>query len=335
MKKFLTLILTAILLTSCQNEKPEEKDVQPTEEKIEINETQTNPTKETVEVSENQTELSKKLGITQKNYPKIDGSTSTFKLVFSLYQEILGKPLEKESASKTVPSYKMLIDGDVDMIFVPYASESVLKEAKDKNVELEFHKIAAEALIFITPKDNTTENITKEQVRKIYLDYGITNWKELGGPDTGLVPISRNSDSGSQSQMDNLILDNEPIKNEINDNYVELTMEGMLEQVAFYHTGGLSKNKSHKEGYALGYTLYNYLKNINDITGIEDHLKILSFENVIPTEENIADGTYPLADGYYAVIRKDASETSRKIIDWLQSDEGKIFIKNINLIPAK
>lgn len=61
------------------------------------------------------------------------------------------------------------------MIIVPYASSDVLSSAEDSAVELEFFQIAGEALIFITPIENQTENITMEQVRKIYLDYGIDN----------------------------------------------------------------------------------------------------------------------------------------------------------------
>ena len=57
-----------------------------------------------------------------------------------------------------------------------------MDRAKKAGVELEFHKFAAEALVFITSADNPTENITYEQVRSIYLDYGIKNWGELGGP---------------------------------------------------------------------------------------------------------------------------------------------------------
>lgn len=62
--------------------------------------------------------------------------------------------------------------------------------------------VVSEALIFITPKDNETKNITMEQVQDIYLNYGIKDWSKLGGPNKEIVPICRNSDSGSQSQLD-------------------------------------------------------------------------------------------------------------------------------------
>lgn len=286
------------------------------------------------------TDTAQDYNITAANYPKIDGSTSTLAIVQAICQAMYGEEVvESEiyptTASKTVPSYHLLIDGEVDLVLVPYASQDVFDTAKKAGVELEFHKIATEALIFITPVDNPAENITYEQVRSIYLDYGITNWGELGGPaDKKLVPICRNSDSGSQSQLDNLILHNEPMHPRIKKNFVELTMEGMLEQVAFYHTGGLAGKPTNS--YALGYTLYTYLHNINEITGIGEHLKILSYDGHQPTFESIADGSYSLADGYYAVVRKDlpANHPARSIIKWLNSVEGKNIIKELGLSPV-
>lgn len=58
------------------------------------------------------TATAKQYGITHENYPS--------------------------KASKTVPSYKRLINGEVDLILVPYASQDVLNLAKKSDVELEF-----------------------------------------------------------------------------------------------------------------------------------------------------------------------------------------------------
>lgn len=276
------------------------------------------------------------LGITHENYPIIDGSTSTLSIVraihMAMYQDNEDYPTE---ASKTVPSYELLIDKEVDMIIVPYASSQVLQLAKDSAVILEFTPIAAEALVFITPIENKAENITMEQVREIYVNYGLGNWSELGGPDREIVPICRNSDSGSQSQMDNLILKGETMHPDINKNYVELTMEGMLEQVAFYHDGGLDGQPT--KSYAIGYTLYNYLKGMGEMTGIDEHLKMLAFEDIQPSEETLTDGSYTLADGYYAVVASDLPKdhSARRVIDWLKSDDGKNSMKSMGFIPKE
>lgn len=295
-------------------------------------------TKESHQSNDTMTATAIEYGISNENYPKIDGSTSTISIVRAINRAMYlesGNSDYPETASKTVPSYKLLINGDVDMIIVPYPSSDVLELAEDKDVKLEFYPLALEALVFITPAENETENITKEQIRRIYLDYGIKNWSELGGSNRELVPICRNADSGSQSQMDNLILNDEEMHPDIKNNYVELTMEGMLELVAFYHNGGL--DGSPTDSYALGYTLYTYLMNMGEMTGIDENLKMLSFEGVAPTKENISNGSYTLVDGYYAVVRNDLPEdhSARAIIKWLESTEGKAEISKLGLIPKE
>lgn len=334
-KKLLTFLLAVLLLFSLAAcaDNAEKDPPEPTLPSV--------PSEPSPESDAKMTATADSLGITAENYPRIDGSTSTFGIVWGLWNAMnkSGTAYYDENcpqtASKTVPSYHMLIGGDVDMILVPYASADVLAQAKAAGVELEFHKVAAEALIFITPAENPAENITREQLRSIYLDYGITNWSALGGPDKELVPICRNSDSGSQSQMDNLVLSGEAMHPDIEKNHVELTMEGMLEQVACYHNGGL--NGTPTDSYALGYTLYTYLQNMTEATGIGDHLKILSYEGVPATEESIIDESYPLSDGYYAVVRSDlpADHAARQLIGWLQSPAGIDMIASHGLLPCR
>lgn len=67
---------------------------------------------------------------------------------------------------------------------------------------------------------------------------------------------------------------------------------------AVYGHGGTAQPT---ETYALGYTLFTYLRDMNEVTGIGEQLKVLDYEGVAATVENISTGTYALTDGYYAV----------------------------------
>jgi phosphate transport system substrate-binding protein len=293
--------------------------------------------KENTDIEKKPTEISEvvtSIQITPEEYPRIDGSTSTLKLVQEIYKEVhkyVGYDLSDfpQEASKTVPSYEKLISNQVDLILVPKASQEILNKALEAGVKLEFYPVSLEALIFITAKDNTTQNITKEQVQKIYIDCGINNWRDLGGPDKELIPLCRNADSGSQSQLDNLVLMDKPINKRIKDNFVELTMDGLLEQAAFY------QNVSKKDCFGLGYTLYYYLKNMGNVTGIDERLKILNYEGVAATPETIANGSYPLSTSYYAVVRSDLPKdhAARNLINWLTSKYGSECVVKSGLNP--
>lgn len=279
-------------------------------------------------INSDMSKTASKYGITDENYPRIDGSTSTLPLVELIYDKMYieeGK-INKypKKASKTYPSYMKLIEGEVDMILVPSASEDVLNIAKEKDVELEFIPIIAEALIFITADENTAKDITIDQIRDIYINLGIKNWSELGGEDGILTPIARNEDSGSQAQMKNMVLKNDKMHDTIINNHIELDMNGMLFQAASYQNGGDFENYHPTKNYAIGYTLYEFYKKEDEFFGIGDSLSIFSIDGIKPNEETIKNREYPFVDAYYAVIRKDLPEdhSARSIIQWLKSENG-------------
>ena len=279
------------------------------------------------------TETGTALGLTAETYPKVDGSTSTLALVQAAYEATHQYWAEDYpfAPSRTVPSYEKLIAGEVDLILVPSPSQEVLELAKAAGVELEQHKIAVEALVFITPAENPTGNITTEQAKAIYGDYAIRSWKDLGGPDKELVPLCRNSDSGSQSQLDNMVLKGQAIHPDIYNNLLETTMPGMLRDTAYYHVHG-----PNKDCYALGYTLYAYLQGHADGDGLREDLKTLSYEGVAPTDETLLNGEYPLVDGYYVVLRKDTPEgtPTRKLLHWMLGEDFAQRMEADGFFPA-
>lgn len=269
------------------------------------------------------------IGITAENYPRVDGSTSTLPLVQGIYKRMF-LPSDNEGdrwpglpqkASKTMKSYELLIAGDVDLILVPDPSKEVEEMAKSAGTELEYIAIGAEALVFITHEDNPVSNIDASQVQKIYADMSITDWSELGDKSGRIVPICRNADSGSQAQMENLVLGGKKINPAIEKNFMERDMNGMLQMVEEYR---YFAQDGEENAYTLGYTLYYYIQLSQSVMG-EMSIKTLAFDGVTPTPETILSKEYPLAINYYAVVRKDLPEghPARKITEWLQTTEGQ------------
>ena len=269
------------------------------------------------------------IGITAENYPRIDGSTSTLPLVQGIYKRMF-TPLDNEEdrwpgipekASKTIQSYELLIAGDVDLILVPDPSKEVQDMAASAGIELEYIPIGAGALVFITHEDNPVSDIDVSQVRKIYADMSITDWANLGGNSGRIVPICRNADSGSQAQMENLVLGGRPINPTVEKNYMERDMNGMLQMVEEYR---YFAQDGEENAYTLGYTLYYYIQIAQSVMGNMD-IKTLAFDGVAPTPETILSREYPLAINYYAVIRKDLPQehSARKIAEWLTTTDGQ------------
>ncbi len=231
--------------------------------------------------------------------PVLDGSTSTYQITENIYRMFYNNfekaPGFPKAHSKTTNAYKRLIDGKADMIFVPDAGEDVLKYAEEKGVTLKFIPIANEALIFFTGTKNPVNNITTEQLYNIYVENAITNWKQIGGTDAALAAYCRNEDSGSHAQMENFILNGKEINENIAKERTSIIMSSILTDVDDY-------NKKNEGSYAMGYSLYYYYQNNQMLLGPVD-LKLLCINGIAPTEETIANGTYPYTTNYYAVIR--------------------------------
>ena len=263
--------------------------------------------------------------------PKIDGSTSSYPLTQSLFQALFynswNHPDFPSSHSKTITSYEKLIAGEVDMIFVPDPNEEVQALAAERGVELTYIPIANEALVFFTGQQNPAEGLTKDQIKKIYLNNAVSDWSQLGAPQAGFAAFCRNNDSGSHAQMERFFLDGAEIHEDIRRERTSIAMSNIITDLIDYE-------QEHPESYALGYSMYYYIENTKAVMG-DYPIKLLKVDGVVPTEQTIADGQYPLSTHYFAVLRSDAPPDApeRKLAQWLTGPQGQELVKNAGFGP--
>ena len=263
-----------------------------------------------------------------KGMPIIDGSTSTYPFTTAVYGTLFlngdNHPQKPIKHSKSHATYQRLINGEIDMSFASvYPASDILKMAEEKGVELELIPIAYDAMVFFTNKDNPIEGLTSEQISNIYVNDAYDNWNELGGPDALLYPYCRNNDSGSHAQMEKHFLNGNEIHPEIRSESTSMEMASVLTDVI------AAKTESPK-GYALGYSIYYYYHNADAVLGTKPHLKLLAIDGVHPNDDTIADGTYPLSNNTYIVIRKDTPTDSpaRKMAEFMLTDIGQQCVQN-------
>ena len=257
---------------------------------------------------------------TIENYPKIDGSTATIPLAEAFKSNFTGTDINQIEVehSKTHNAYVNLINGKTDLILSTYPSEEELKLAKEKNVELEIVPIVKEAFVFFVNKDNKVENLTLEQIQQIYSGK-ITNWRDVGGENTRILPFQRPADSGSQTGMQSLVMKGikmiEPTTETISQ-----TMANIVDVISDYN------NKDT----AIGYSYYYYATTMYT----SDTIKFLSIDGVKPTYDNIKNGLYDIQTAYYAVIRKDELENSntRKLLNAMKSERGQNVAKEAGYV---
>lgn len=203
----------------------------------------------------------------------------------------------------TVRGYQAIVDGTTDILFCAGPSAEQIRYAEEKGVELVYVPVGLEAFVFFVNEQNPVDNLTVEQIRKIYAcDY--TNWSEVGGPNRIINPVTRLEGSGSQTAF-------------------ESVMGG--QQIG-------RKSPLAITGASIGFSFRYYM---DGIVG-NDEVKMISLNGVYPSAENIQNRTYPIVTQFYAIYRKDNKNPNIPIlIEWLLSDEGQQLIEETGYVRIR
>lgn len=217
-----------------------------------------------------------------------------------------GENFAEDSAMQyknTVRGYKAIVDGSTDILFCAGPSEEQKKYAEEKGVELVYVPIGLEGFVFFVNQNNPIDDLTADQIRKIYsCEY--TNWSEVGGANRIINPVTRMKGSGSQTTFEAFMGD--------------------------YKIG--SKSPLAITGASIGFSFRYYMDSIV----ANDCVKMLSIGGVYPSEENIYNRSYPMVAQFYAIYRADNTNKNIPVlIDWLLSDEGQTLIEETGYVRIK
>ena len=83
---------------------------------------------------------------------------------------------------------------------------------------------------------------------------------------------------------------------------------------------------------AIGFSVYYYIDQMYSKPG----LRLLAVDGVTPSNETIADQSYPLCNEFYAAILQDSAADSpeRRLYDWLDTDAGQDCIKKSGYVAV-
>ena len=272
-----------------------------------------------------------------REMPVIDGSTSTYPYTQGVYSVLFtngtAHPQFPKSHSKSFASYERLIRGEADVLFAATKASAELESlAAEQGVELQYIPIAYDAMVFFTNLENPVNGLTRQQIQDIYVRNAYSSWDQVGGPEAKLLPYCRNTDSGSHALMERYFLEDGKLSlaPEILQGNVSVAMSSALTDVA-------SALSLDPPAYAIGYSVYayygSYEEMMTDVT--PNKLKLLAVDGVLPTAETIADGTYPLADYNYIVLRSDEPKDSpaRRLAEFMVSDAGQQAVADSGFLP--
>lgn len=260
---------------------------------------------------------------TKENYPRVDASLAIHPLVDSIAANFLGVPAEdldyEYTKTRTSDVYKNLVDGKADVIFVAEPSQADYDYAKQKGVELDVIPVTSSAFVFIVNTANKVDNLTLDQIVKIYKGE-ITNWKEVGGDDEEIIPYQRPNGSGSQTAMISLVMKDVNFMTAPK-MQIEGEMGGLVDAIAEYDNAKA----------AIGYSYFYYINTMYK----RDTIKMLGVNGVKPTIETIKNGTYPIyTNGYIVTIKgTDEGNNAKKWVENVLSSRGSKIIEDSGYVP--
>jgi phosphate transport system substrate-binding protein len=263
------------------------------------------------------------LQLSLDEYPRMDGSTANLPMMAEIMSRVCDITLEEAeeltSCTKTSNAWSNIANGNADILLVYEAAEDTKAYLDTVGTELEITPLGRDALVFINNEQNPVENLTQQQLIDIYTG-NVANWNEVGGEDLEIIPYQRVATSGSQSLFMKLLMkDIVPMDAPMELRPAEMGM--LIDELARYNN----------EGNALGYSVFYYASYMYQQPG----LKMIAVDGVQPSDETIADGSYPLLNEYYLVIRADEPEDSpaRQLRNWILTDEGRAAIIEAGYIP--
>jgi phosphate transport system substrate-binding protein len=180
--------------------------------------------------------------------------------------------------------------------------------------------VGYDALAIFVHRDNPMEEISFEQLARIFAEHGpITHWSQIGihlpGPrHDEIVRVSRQSSSGTYEFLRERVLDQNDFKLGSRD------MNGSKEVVELV---------SHVPS-AIGYSGMGY--------GTPQVKMLKVSENpgqpgTAPTVESVLNGTYPIARTLHLYTLGKPEDALKEYVDWIMSDAGQSIVQQTGYVP--
>ena len=285
------------------------------------------------------------LALPGATFPNIDGSTVMLPMAVEFARQHLGMTPEQAgdfyNFSKTHFAYDYLCNRveqsyyfreyfegvdfaiwetgrPVDLVLGTAPGQEEFAIAGATGVTFAQRPVCCDAFVFITGKNNPVDSLTLDQLRGIFSGE-ITNWKQVGGRDEAVRAYQREPGSGSQTGIEQLVMQGLPMADPKTVTVIA-SMGELVDAVAEY------RNSASSIGYSYRYYIDNQYS--------KENIKQLKIEGVAPTDDNIRSGAYPLSVNYVGVIRAGEEDGPGGLfLDWILSAEGQACVAQAGYIP--
>jgi len=259
----------------------------------------------------------------QKAYIENKGSDTLVNLALAWaekYQQLNPGVQISVTGGGSGTGFTALINGTIT---IANASRQIKPEEIDAAKENGFEPIefivADDAIAVIINPNNPVENLSLEQVSKIYKGE-INNWKEVGGEDRPIVKLSRETNSGTHIYfLETVIrLSNKEDSSIFSaDTLLLPSSEGIIVEV---------RDNPNAIGYdGLGYVTSDVKMVALSQGGYSNH--------IIPSAATVISGEYPISRHLYMYTRGEPKGAELAYLGWILSSDAQEITTDLGFVP--
>lgn len=169
--------------------------------------------------------------------------------------------------------------------------------------------IAVDGIAVIVHNNNPVTDLSAEEIRGIFSGR-IKNWKELGGEDEEIIPVTREEGSGTRGAFEDMVMGDVAIS----DACLVQDSNGAVREIIATTPQGI--------GYI-------------SVGLVDKREKAIAINGVRSTLANLITGRYRFTRPFLLLFIEEPQGDVKKFIDYVLSEEGQGILKADGLIPAR
>ncbi len=247
-----------------------------------------------------------------KTHLRVQGSTTVGPIADAFREKLQeeGKLTITVNKTGSGDGAAALVDGRCDIATMSrFMKPEEFKKAVGGDIYPVAHVVAMDGVCVIVHPSNPVRELTTEQLRAIYAGE-ITNWNQVGGANMAIVPISRDTSSGTYETFHNLAM-------------AKQKMAGNVEYVS-----------SNPQARARVTTTRGAVAYVG--LGFVDHeVRALRIDGVMPSRKTIVSGTYPISRPLFLFTNgyPELGSPLYRFCTFHLTEEGQDIVEDKGFVP--